>query len=106
MANLISVANEMAKKFILSEDKKYALNLIVYDINYLVYSASKMPLSYQSKSIIFKHIFDVIAGREVLLMKNGERLTPDFSDIVLFFERRSAILKHLKAGIKQQGEFN
>lgn len=106
MAKLENVANELAKRFILAKDKKYTLNRIIYDMNYLVYSDTKEPLTYQAKLVIFKHIFDIIAGREKLPLKDGGYLEPDFTDIVLFFERRSSILKHLKSGVKKQAELN
>jgi hypothetical protein len=106
MATVTSIANEMAKRFICAKDKKYALNMIIYDMNYLVYSHSKEPLSYKAKSHMFTYIFDVIAGRQALQLKDGEEITPDFKDIVIFFERRDFILKRLRAGIKQQGELN
>ncbi len=106
MATFSSIANEMAKNFITAKDKKYALNMIVYDMNYLVYSHNKKPLEYRAKSVIFKQIFDVIAGRQVLKLDKGEDIVPDFSDIVLFFERRDFILKQLKAGIKQKELMN
>lgn len=96
------IAHEMAKRFIRAKDKKYALNRIIYDMNYLVYSNNKEPLDYKTKSVMFTHIFNVIAGRETLQLYEGEEVVPNFKDIVIFFERRDFILKHLKAGIKQQ----
>lgn len=106
MAKFTSVANEWAKKFIYAKDKKYALNSIIYDINYLVYSSTKQPLSYKDKSVIFRYIFDIIAGREELKDRDNEQLTPEFSDITLFFERRSYILKQLKTGVQKQAQLN
>ncbi len=106
MATITSIANEMAKRFIRAEDKKYELNKIIYDMNYLVYSNSNDHLDYRAKSIMFTHIFNVIAGRETLQLKDDEEIVPDFKDIAIFFERRDFILKRLKAGIKQQGELN
>jgi hypothetical protein len=106
MAKFQDVANELAKKFILSKDKKYALNQIVYDMNYLVYSETKQPLTYHAKSVIFKHIFNIIAGREELVINEGDKFEPTFTDIVIFFERRNAVLKQLQTGIKKQAELN
>lgn len=106
MSTLTIIANEMAKRIIRAKDKKYALNMIVYDMSYLVYSNTKEPLDYKTKSAMFTYIFNVIAGRETLQLKEEEEIVPDFSDIVIFFERRDFILKHLKAGIKQQCERN
>lgn len=106
MANIKSTANEMAKRFIRAKDKKYALNQIVYDVNYLVYSNTKEPLEYKAKVAVFTHIFDIIAGRESLQLKEGEVLFADFKDLVIFFERRDFILKRLRAGIHKQCELN
>lgn len=96
----------MAKKFILSKHKKYTLNSILYDLNYLVYCSSKEPLGYKEKSFILKHIFEIIAGREELQLKDGEQMTPEFSDVAIFFERRNYMLKHLQAGVKKQAQLN
>jgi hypothetical protein len=106
MTTITGIANEMAKRFIYAENKKYAINIIMHDLNYLVYSNNKQPLDYKTKSNLFIYILDVIAGREKLLLKEGEEASPDFSDIVYFFERRDFILKHLKAGIEKQCELN
>ncbi|GEO12082.1 hypothetical protein [Segetibacter aerophilus] len=106
MSNFTNVANELAKKFISAKDKKYVLNKIIYDINYLVYTDTKEPLSYKSKSAIIKYIFEVVAGRKALILAKGETLTPNFSDVVVFFERRSSILKHLRNGVKSQQKLN
>ena len=106
MANIYGIANELTKKFIKSQNKKYALNKIIYDLNYLVYSDTKEPLEYKAKASIINYMFEVIAGRKALILADNEQLTPDFSDIVCFFERRSFILKHLKAGVLSQQELN
>lgn len=106
MSTITSIATEMAKRFITAKDKKYALNRIVHDLNYLVYSNTKEPLDYKTKSALFVYIFDVIAGREKLQLNEGEDLVPDFTDIVIFFERRNFILKHLRSGIRKQCELN
>jgi hypothetical protein len=106
MANFTHVSNELAKKFVRAQNKKYALNKMIYDINYLVYSDTKDPLPYQAKSAIVKYIFEIMAGRKVLVLKDEEKLQPDFADVVIFFERRSFILRQLKGGIKRQQELN
>jgi len=106
MATITSISSDMAKRFISAKDKKYALNKIIFDMNYLVYSNTKEPLNYKAKSAMFTYIFNVVAGREFLQPKEGETLVPDFSDIVIFFERRDFILKYLKAGIEKQCDLN
>jgi hypothetical protein len=106
MANITNIANELTKKFIRAKNKKYALNKIIYDINYLVYSDTKEALSYKAKSAIIQYIFEVIAGRKELVLDEGEELTPNFSDVVIFFERRSFILKHIRAGVMIQQKHN
>ncbi len=106
MSTITIIANEMAKRFIRAKDKKYALNRIVYDMNYLVYSNTKEPLDYKEKSVMFTYIFNVIAGRQTLQLKEGEEIVPDFNDITILFERRDFILKHLRSGIRKQCELN
>lgn len=106
MANFTNVANELTKKFIRAKNKKYALNQIIYDINHHVYSTTKEPLSYLAKVAIVRHIFEVTAGRKSLVLVAGERLSPNFSDILIFYERRSFILRQLKAGIKLPAQLN
>jgi len=86
MANFTNVANELTKKFIRAKNKKYTLNKIIYDLNFLVYSDSKQPLTYKAKSAIIKHMFDVVAGRKALTLKEGESLSPNFSDVVIFLK--------------------
>ncbi|MDQ6812559.1 MAG: hypothetical protein M3040_02275 [Bacteroidota bacterium] len=106
MANFSAVANEFTKRFIKSKNKKYMLNKIIYDLNYLVYSDSKEPLGYKAKSAIINYMFEVVAGRKTLIVNKGEVCTPNFADVVIFFERRSFILKHLRAGFLNQQKLN
>jgi hypothetical protein len=106
MAKMTGVANGFAKNFITAKNKRYALNKIVYDLNYLVYAGTTTPLSYKDKAAIITYIFDIVAGRRTLQLKQGERAEINFSDIIFFFERRSFILKHLHAGVKKQADLN
>lgn len=108
MSNITFISNEMAKQFIRAKDKNYELNKIILDINYLVYTNNHEPLDYKTKSTLFTHIFDVVAGRKELQLKEEEKndLIPDFKDITLLFERRNFILKQLKAGIKKQRQLS
>ncbi len=106
MANFTNLSNELTKKFIRAANKKYVRNKIVYDVNHLVYSDTKEPLSYRAKSAIIKYIFEVIAGRKPLILKEEERLFANFADVVIFFERRNFILRQLKTGVKRQEELN
>jgi hypothetical protein len=106
MAKMTSVAKAFTKQFIAETDKRYALNKIVYELNHLVYAGTKDYLSYKDKAAIITYLFDTIAGRRILYLENGAVLTPEFTDVVHFFERRNFILKHLKAGGKEQAQFN
>ncbi len=85
MANFTNLANDFTKKFIRAKNKKYVLNKIIYDVNYLVYSDTKEPLGYRIKTAILQHVFEVIAGRKSLILKEGEKLSPNFGDVVIFF---------------------
>jgi hypothetical protein len=106
MADFINIANEFSKRFISAKNKKYALNQILYDINFIVYTDTKKPISYKAKAAIVKHIFEVVAGRQDLVLNEGEVLSPNFSDVVIFFERRDFIIKQLRAVVTQQEELN
>lgn len=97
MANFTNVANELTKKFIRAKNKKYALNQIIYDINHHVYSTTKEPLSYLAKVAIVRHIFEVTAGRKSLVLVAGERLSPNFSDILIFLRKKKFYFTSIKS---------
>lgn len=106
MANFKGIGNELAKRFIQAKNKKYALNKIVHDMNYLVYADTKKPLDHKAKTAIMKHLFDVIAGRKILLNHEGRQIVPDFADVLIFFERRDYIIKQLRISVSHREQHN
>ena len=106
MADHISIANKMARDFLLSKNKKYALNKIIHELNFLVYSDTKEFLSYKAKSTILRRIFDVIAGRRIFPGKDQQNISHEFTDIIIFFEREHFITSQLKACLKHRSVMN
>lgn len=90
------IANDMAKEFICSSNKHYALNKILHNLNNFVFANTKLPLDYKAKSIIVKHIYDVVAGRKELLPSGNEHIVPRIEDITVFYERIHFISAQLK----------
>jgi hypothetical protein len=106
MADYIYIANKMAKDFIRSGNKKYALNKIIHDINLLVYSDTKELLSYKAKTAIIKHIIDLLACREMFLRNEVGQAPYNLTDIIIFFERESFIRNQLRTCLKQRTRMN
>ena len=106
MANYISIANKLSRDFLLARNKKYALNKILHELNFLVYSDTKQLLSYRAKSAILQKIFDRVAGRITCEKIDGEEIYHEFTDIIIFFEREHFIKSQLKACLKHRGAMN
>jgi hypothetical protein len=106
MANFKSTGDELAKRFIYAKNKKYALNKIVHDMNYLVYADTKKPLERKGKTAIMKHIFDVVAGRKILLSTDGKQIVANIADVLIFFERRDFIIKQLRISVSHREQLN
>jgi len=79
MAHYVNIANKMAIDFIRSKDKTYALNKILHDLNFLIYSDTKELLNYNAKAAIMKHIFDLLAGRRAFLKNDSKDLRYEFT---------------------------
>ena len=106
MAHYVNIANKMAIDFIRSKDKTYALNKILHDLNFLIYSDTKELLNYNAKAAIMKHIFDLLAGRRAFLKNDSKDLRYEFTDIIIFFERENFIRKQLNTCLKQRIRMN
>jgi hypothetical protein len=106
MAHYANIANKMAIDFIRSKDKTYALNKILHDLNFLIYSDTKELLNYNAKAAIMKHIFDLLAGRRAFLKNDSKDLRYEFTDIIIFFERENFIRKQLNTCLKQRIRMN
>ncbi len=59
MASFTEIANELAKTYVKAKNKKYALNQMIFEINYLSDPKSKQPLDFDAKSAVLKLIHDL-----------------------------------------------
>jgi|SRR5215471_17317557 len=105
MASFTEIANDLAKSYIKAKDKNYALNQMVYEINYLSDPKSKEPLDFKAKSVILKLVHQFLSGQKQIL-NEGEDIKAEFKDITIFFERKNLILKQLQICNKQKAMLN
>ena len=91
MATVIEIANDLAKSFVLSQNKKFAVRQIVIEINCLAYSDSKKSIEFEVKATIVQLIFELISGQRDFLLKEGEAFMTTAKDGFLF----SGIMQHL-----------
>ena len=106
MASYNKIANDLAKCYVQAKHKNYAINQIVFEINFLSDPKSKEPLDYSAKASILKQIHDLIAGQKTIELHDGEEIVPEFNDITVFFEKKSAILKELKICNRERAMLN
>jgi|GEM_PF-3049436 len=106
MASYSEIANELAKSYVQSKDKKYAINQMVFEINYLADPISKEPLEYDEKASILKLIHELLSGQRTFILKEGEEIFPEFKDITIFFEHKNTIMQQLKLSNKQRALLN
>ena len=106
MASYVEIANELAKSYVQSKNKRYALNQMIFELNYLSDPQSKEPLEYQAKAIILKHIHELLSGQRTFKLREGEEIIPEFKDITIFFACKQAIIKELKVSNKQRARLN
>ena len=106
MANCHTIANEMAKDFIEASNKKYALNKILHDLNFIVYSDTKTLLSYKHKQIIIENIFELLVGRKKFSEKDSNQQLPEITDVLVFIERKNLIRNQLRTNLPKLAEMN
>src|ERR1051325_8482832 len=102
MVSYTKIANDLAKCYVQAKNKNYAINQMVFEINYLSDPKSKEPLNYSAKAAILKQIHELIAGQKTFELNEGEEIIPEVNDITVFFEKKNAILKQLKVCNKQR----
>jgi hypothetical protein len=100
------IANELAKSYIEAKNKKYALNQMIFEINYLSDPKSKEPLDFTAKSVVLKLIHELLSGQKTFKLNEGEEIIPEFIGITIFFERKSFIVKQLKVCNKRKAMLN
>ncbi len=106
MASFTEIANELAKTYVKAKNKKYALNQMIFEINYLSDPKSKQPLDFDAKSAVLKLIHDFLSGQKIFNLKEGEKINTEFKDITIFFERKNLILKQLQICNTQRAILN
>src|SRR5436190_14626461 len=102
MVSYPEIANELAKCYVQSKHKKYALNQMIFEINYLCDPQSKEPLEYRAKAAILKYIHELLSGQRTFKLREGEEIIPEFKDITIFFSCRQTIIKQLKVSNKER----
>ena len=106
MASFTAIANELAKKYVESKHKKYALNEMIFEINYLSCPKTKKPLDFSAKAEVYHIIHELLCGTKKLQLKDGEDIYPEFENVTLFFERRRFHLKQLQVCNSQRALLN
>ena len=106
MASYSEIANELAKSYVQSKHKRYALNQMIFEINYLSDPQSKEPLEYNAKATILKHIHELLSGQKTFKLREGEEIIPEFKDITMFFSSKQFIMKQIKVSNKQRARLN
>lgn len=106
MASYTKIANDLAKCYVQSKNKRYALNQMIFEINYLSDPKSKEPLDYGAKAAILKIIHELLSGQRVFELNEDEEIIPEFKDITIFFQCQQAILQQLKMDIKAKARLN
>ena len=91
MATVIEIANDLAKSFVVSENKKFAARRMVIEISSLAYTDSKKPIEFDVKASIIQLIFELISGQRPFLEKDGKIFQTTPKDGFLF----SGIMQHL-----------
>jgi hypothetical protein len=106
MATYNKIANDLAKSYVQAKYKNYAINQIIFEINFLSDPQSKEPLDYSAKAAILKQIHDLIAGQKTFQLQDDEEIIPEFNDITVFFQKKNAILKQLKVCNRERAMLN
>jgi hypothetical protein len=95
MSNLHSMANELAKSFVQSKNKKQAARQIVIELNNFKSSESQKPFDYDKKLAIVKLIYEIIYGLKTCESIHDELIMADLSDKIFFIECVDFILRRL-----------
>lgn len=74
MATFIEIANNLAKDFVTSSDKRAAARRMISEINGLVYSESQKPLLYSDKKRIVQYIGEFISRERPFQYRDGGRV--------------------------------
>ncbi len=94
MSNLQTMANEMAKSFVQSKNKKQAAKQIVSQINSFRYSKSQKPFDYEKKLIVIKLIYEIIYGLRPC-SRHDEFVMAELKDQIFFIECIDFMIRRL-----------
>lgn len=94
MQTLFVFANDLAKYFVLSKNKKVAAMHIVYEINSRIDSNMK-HLTEDDKRIILHLIEDFISGNQQFILKPGEMIITKQKDHDEFIAFKKYINDHV-----------
>ncbi|HEY6978776.1 MAG TPA: hypothetical protein VH396_20905 [Chitinophagaceae bacterium] len=89
------MANELAKSFVQSKNKKQAARQIVLQINNLRSSESQKPFDYDNKLAIVKLIYEIIYGLKSCESVQDELIMAELSDKIFFIECVDFIIRRL-----------
>ena len=101
-----TVANDLAKCYVQAKNKRYAINRMIFEINYLTDPATKQPLDFDIKAAILREIDRYISGEKKMQVEAREEINPVFDNINVFFERKKNIVQELKISAKQRALLN
>jgi len=85
MPTLIEISDDLAKKFALADNKKYATKHILNEINSLVYTTTKQSIEEEIKILIVQIIYELISGKKPFKSKVDEEIfiRPEHIDLFL-----------------------
>jgi len=95
MSNIQVMANELAKSFVQSKNKKHAARQIVLKINNFKSLESEKPFDYDKKLAIVKLIYEIIYGLKPCESIHDELISAELCDKIFFIECVDFIIKRL-----------
>ena len=101
MASYNKIANDLAKCYVQAKHKNYAINQIIFEINFLSDPKSKEPLNYSAKAAILKQIHELIAGQKTIELQEGEEIVSSANFLMDTESKMQAVIQ--KTGEKSPG---
>jgi hypothetical protein len=95
MNSLIIFANDLAKHFVLSHNKKEAATHIIYELNSRIDAESYKHLNDTDKKFVLRLVEDIISGNMQFSLKPGEMIVRKLNDYNEFLTLKKFILSHL-----------
>ena len=95
MSNLHDLANELAKSFVESKNKRQAARKIVIELNNFKSSESQKPFDYDKKIAILKLIYEIIYGLKPCESIHEELVKAELNDRIFFIECVDFIIRRL-----------